>query len=395
MIAMIRDFLRFVVASWFVCAAAVASPEEETEVVPLEIGAKVPDFSLPATDGKTYSLEDFSEAKVLVFVFTSNHCPDSRAARDRVVNFANAYEDKGVQVVKISANAPAALQKWEHGWAVYADTFEDMKAVAELHSFPFPYLFDGETQDTAWAFGAMSTPHVFIFDEERKLRYQGQFDDARRSYGEAETKTAQNAVDDILAGREIAEPVTRAYGCSTKWSWKIPAAEKSEKDWDELPVTVASLSGEEAKAIGANKTENLRLINLWSLTCGPCIAEFPDLAETYERFQRRGFEVVTISIDPIADKPKVEKFLKKQHIPLAPSIRESVEAEGRSTNNYIFAESDLDVLADAIDKDWKGPIPHTVLLAPGGEVLWRHTDQLDPVELRTEIVNATLKYDIR
>lgn len=372
-------------------ACLTASPAEKAEVVPLEIGSPIPDFSLPATDGKTYSLSDFEDAKVLVVVFTSNHCPDSRAARDRVVDFANAYDDKGVQVIKISGNDPEALQMWEHGWAVYADTFEDMKAVAKLHSFPFPYLYDGETQDTTWAFGALSTPHTFIFDEERKLRYQGQFDDARRSYGEAETKTAQNAVDAILAGEEIEEPITRAFGCSTKWSWKVPAAKQAELDWDALPVTVASLSAEEAKAIGANKTEKLRLINLWSLTCGPCIAEFPDLSETYERFQRRPFEVITISIDPIADKSKVEKFLTKQHLPLAPSIKGSVEAEGRSTNNYIFAESDLDALAEAIDKDWKGPIPHTVLLAPGGEVLWRHTDQLDPVELRTQLVNAILK----
>jgi len=143
-----------------------------------------------------------------------------------------------------------------------------------------------------------------------------------------------------------------------------------------------------AKALAKNTSKKMRLINLWSTTCGPCVAEFPALIDTYQRLQIRPFELITISIDPKKDAANVEAFLKKQHLPLSKRTVKSVRAEGRKTNNYHYQEDDLDALAKAIDPEWQGPIPHTLLIAPGGKIVYRHTGQVDAIELRRAIIKA-------
>jgi len=145
------------------------------------------------------------------------------------------------------------------------------------------------------------------------------------------------------------------------------------------------LDAEEAETLAANTTEKLRVVNFWSTTCGPCVVEFPDLVETYRRFQNRPVELITISLDPIGDRAKVLKFLEKQHAALSPRTARSVKEEGRTTNNYLFT-GNPDELAEAFDPNWTGAIPHTLVIAPGGERLWHHTGMVDPVELRQQIV---------
>ncbi|MEO1843967.1 MAG: TlpA disulfide reductase family protein, partial [Akkermansiaceae bacterium] len=140
------------------------------------------------------------------------------------------------------------------------------------------------------------------------------------------------------------------------------------------------------KSLAANQTGKIRLINVWSTTCGPCIAEFPDLVKIYRQYQRRDFDFVTISTDPADKKEAVSKFLKKEQAALAPHTVDSLKREGRASNNFHYQGNDLDALANALDPEWQGPLPHTMLLAPGGKVLYRHTGQVDPKELRRAIV---------
>lgn len=371
--------------------AAQAAPQKVTT---LEIGAKAPDFTLPATDGKRYSLNSFKKAKYLVAVFTCNHCPDAIAARGKINQFTKDYADKGVQIVAISSASPEGVQIWENGYSKYDDDFEAMKVVSKSERLAHPYLYDGETQSTSIAYGAVATPHVFIFGPERTLLYQGHFDDGRRDPGPAKNNTVVDTIDSLLAGKPVAKEKTRVFGCSTKWKWKSKLVEKYEKEWAAKPVSVAPLDATLAKTLAKNDTGKMRLINLWSTTCGSCVAEFPMLVETYQRHSLRPFELITISIDPKTNAEAVSDFITEQHLPLARWTQKSVEKEGRKTNNFHYQGEKLEDLAKAIDPEWQGPIPHTLLVAPGGEIVWRQTGELDEQELRNVLVDAMTKAKI-
>ena len=153
------------------CKICLAFPGEEHKT--LEIGAQAPDFKLKGIDDKIYSLASFKDANILVIVFTCNHCPTAQAYEDRIIKFTNDYKDKGVAVVAIMPNNPAAIRLDELGYTEMSDSFEEMKIRAKDKHFNFPYLYDGDTQATANAYGPVATPHVFIYEKERKLRYEG------------------------------------------------------------------------------------------------------------------------------------------------------------------------------------------------------------------------------
>ncbi|MGJ8673141.1 redoxin family protein [Rubritalea sp.] len=362
------------------------------KVTTLEIGAQAPDFSLEGTDGKTYTLNSFKDAKYLVTVFTCNHCPDAIAARGKINQFAKDYKDKGVEVVAISSASMDGVMLWENAFSKYDDDFESMKKVVKEYELVHPYLNDGEApQEASQAYGAVATPHVFIFGPERKLLYQGQFDDGKRDPGPAKNSPAIDAMNEILAGKPVTKPTSRVFGCSTKWHWKSEMVAERTKEWEAKPVSVAPMDTELAKAIAKNDTNKLRLINLWSTTCGPCVAEFPMLVETYQRHSLRPFELITISIDDKEDAQSVTDFVVEQHLPLARWTEKSVKKEGRETNNFHFQGDDLEAFAKAIDPEWQGPIPYSILIAPGGEVVWRHTGELDEQELRNVIIDELAK----
>lgn len=365
----------------------LAQPLAQAEAITtLTIGSPAPDFSLPGVDGKNHSLSDFSDSKALVIVFTCNHCPDARAARGKVIALHEDYKNKGVALVAISGNDDKALRLDELGYSVYGDSLEDMRNVAEEENYGFPYLYDGATQKTTKTYGAVATPHVFVFDADRKLRYTGRIDDARRSTENIGTPYVRQAIDAILTGKEPETATSRPFGCSTKWSWKRDSVAKDNAKWAALPVSLDDLDQKMATSLTANKTEKLRLINFWSTVCGPCVAEFPDLIETYRRFQNRPFELITISVDPVDDKGQVKKFLAGHHAALAPRTAKSVQSEDRTSNNYIYSGANLDKLAEAIDPNWNGSLPHSVLIAPGGKIIWRHSGRINAVELRRAII---------
>lgn len=385
---MFNKLISIVFLSATLCVAA-----DEEVVTPLSIGAKAPAFSLEGTDGKTYTLDSFKEAEILVVIFTSNHCPDARASRQRINTFAKDYKTKGVEVVAISGNDSSALSPWELGFSVYGDTFDEMKIVAKEEGYVHPFLYDGDTQVVSKAYGALATPHCFVFNGERNLIYHGRFDNGRRNPGPASENNVIDIVNGVFAGQVIDESkaVTRPFGCSTKWSWKGNNVKAVQDKWDALPVTVAPLTLEEAKNLAENKTKKVRVINFWSTTCGPCVAEFPDLSYINQRFSKRPFEVITVSLDDPSDTDSVQTFLEAETMPVSPHKAKEMKAEGRTTNNYHFKSDELDKLADIFDAKWQGPIPHTIVVAPGGEISYRHSGQLDPVELTRAIVLAIEK----
>jgi len=366
--------------------SSLALAQEVPKVLP--IGSDLPPFSLPGIDGKTHTEKDYADAKVLCIIFTCNHCPDSVAAAERTEKIHQDYKDKGVAIVAVNANNPKSLRPDELGYSPYNDSFEEMKPFAESYGWTFPYLYDGETQKFATACGAQSTPHVFVFDSDRKLRYTGRMDDARRSSAPVEKSYITDAFDALLAGEEVEEPVTRSFGCSTKWLFKGDSVAKDQKEWESKPVTLDELNADLAKKLRDNKSGNVRVINFWSTTCGPCVAEFPDLVETYRRFQNRNVDFISISLDPAEDKAKVQKFLESRHAALSNRTKPSMEKEGRTSNNYIWTDSNPDKLAEAIFPAWTGALPLTVIISPDGEVIWNHNSEIDVVELRTEILKG-------
>src|SRR5256714_13820784 len=182
----------------------------------LKIAEKAPDFNLPGVDGKNYSLKDFADAKFLVIIFICNHCPTAQAYEQRIIKLHEDYKDKGVALVAVSPNDPQAVRLDELGYTDLSDSFEEMKIRAKERGYKFPYLYDGETQSTSRAYGVVATPHVYIFDQDRALRYVGRIDDS-------EVKTvsstdARNALDALVAGKRVPVEVTKVFGCSTKWA---------------------------------------------------------------------------------------------------------------------------------------------------------------------------------
>jgi peroxiredoxin len=349
---------------------AIASAADPLSIKTLEIGQSAPDFELPGVDGKTYGLDDFKAAKILVIIFTCNHCPTAQAYEDRIIELHKDYKDREVALVAISPNDPKAVRLDELGYSDLGDSLDEMKIRAKDKGFTFPYLFDGQTQKTSMAYGVLATPHVFIFNKQRKLCYVGRVDNS--DIGEVTSHDARNAIDALLAGKPIAVSTTRVFGCSTKWSNKRESAAEALKTWDAEPVELETIDPGGIKSIAENKTSKLRLINLWATYCGPCVEELPELVAMNRMYRKRDFEMITISLDDVAEKPRALDFLNQRHV---------------SGKNYAFNSTDRDKLAEALDPKWPGPLPYTVLVAPGGDVIYRQHGPLEPLEVKKAIVN--------
>ena len=336
----------------------------------LSIGARAPNFDLPGVDGRRYRLSDFADASALAVVFTCNHCPTAQAYEDRLIELAEEYAPRGVAFVAISPNDPDALRPDELGYTDVSDGFEDMKVRAAERDFPFPYLFDGDDQTASQAYGPVATPHLFLFDRERRLRYAGRIDDADDPR-KARSHDARNALEAVLANAEVSPETTRPFGCSIKWADKSDSVAEDQAAWEAQPVSVASLPLDDARRLGDNDTSEWIVLNLWATWCAPCVAELPELAAIQRNYGHRDLRVVTVNVDDPDRRDEAAELLRELHIPLT---------------NFAYEGEDRDALADAVDPVWPGSLPHTVLIAPGGRIVYRVPGAFDPLELRRAIV---------
>ena len=341
----------------------------------LEIGAAAPDFNLKGTDGKMYTLSSFSKSKILMIVFTCNHCPTAQAYESRIKQLVTDYKSKGVQVVAISPNDPSGIQLDELGYSDLSDSYEEMILRAKEQNFNFPYLFDGGTQEVANKYGPIATPHVFIFDEKRILRYSGRIDDVEDPKKTPKNFDTRNALDALVANKPVPVEKTKTFGCSIKWAEKIKLSKSEIEEWAKEPVALDTIDEAGIQNLLKNNSKKLRLINVWATWCGPCVNELPDFMTINKMYRRRDFELITISADKLGKADKALQILQKIHA---------------SNKNYIFKGDDTYKMIDLIDKDWQGALPYTLLVEPNGKVIYQKQGAIDPAKMKTLIVDHPL-----
>jgi peroxiredoxin len=355
---------------------ALAEQPSATQVKPghpiLAVGSQAPDFSLPGVDGKTHKLSDYASYPVLAVVFTCNHCPIAQMYEQRIEKMYEDYGKRGVAVVAIQGNDPKALLIGELDSSDMSDTLPEMKTRVAWKHLHYPYLYDGETQAVTRAYGPQATPHIFIFDKLRKLRYEGRIDNSYR-IEQVKTTDARNAIDALLAGKDIAVGHMGTFGCSTKWSEKSAAREADEAKLEATPVKLDTVDAAGLKKLRSNPSGHVTLVSFWATWCGSCVAEFADLQDTFRMYDDRDFELVTVSANQPDEKAGVMRFLQKKHA---------------TSKNLVFASDDTQALQKAFDPAWDSAVPYTVLLGADGKVLYKTLGSVDLVELRRKILAA-------
>ncbi len=343
----------------------------------LALGSPAPDFALPGVDGQIHKLSDYASSPVLMVVFTCNHCPIAQMYERRIQQLATDYKNKGVAVVAIQPNDPQAIRIDELDSSDVSDTLPEMKIRVQYKHLTYPYLYDGETQQVARAYGPQATPHVFLFDQQRRLRYEGRIDNSYRMEL-VKTQDARNAIEALLAHKEVAVKHTGVFGCSTKWKEKSADRLAALQKINEQPISVEMISQAELAKLRTNPGHQMMLVDFWATWCGSCIVEFADLQNTLRMYGARDYSVVTISANMPDEKAGVLRFLQKQHA---------------TSRNYLFSSQDTAALQTAFDPKWDSAVPYTILLSADGKVLYKQLGSVDLLELkRTILANLPSDY---
>ena len=333
----------------------------------LTIGSPAPDFSLPGVDGKVHKLAEYASAKVLAIVFECNHCPTSQLYEGRLEKLYAEYKPKGLTMVVINPNNPKSVTYDELGYTDMNDSLEEMKVRAKFRNHPYPYVYDGETQGVSTRFGVVATPHIYLFDKDRKLQYQGRIDDNQRE-DLVKSQDAKAALEAMFGGKPVPVQNTGAFGCTTKWLSKASGAERVEARNAALPVTIQPITADELKKLRANGTGKPVLFYFWSPSNTTSTTQFKPFIETYWMYHReRGFEMVTIAT---GDQAAALDFLKQQYA---------------SNQNKFFA-GDRAALQAAWGASWPAGSAFTAVIGTDGKVLYQKAGLVNIVEPRRAIL---------
>ena len=338
----------------------------------LSINSPAPGFTLPGVDGQIHRLADYAASPILAIVFTCNHCPIAQLYEQRIQRLYDDYRDKGVAVVAIQPNAPEALRIDELDSSDMSDTLAEMKIRVAYEHLTYPYLYDGETQSVARAYGPQATPHVFVFDRDRRLRYEGRMDNSYRAEL-VKMQDARNAIDALLAGKPVEVTHTGVFGCSTKWKEKEAEKLAALRKLEEKPVTLELATAEDLKKLRANDAKKLTLVGVWDTRCDSCAQQFAGIQDTYRMYSPRSLELVTIAAESPDDRAAVQQVLEKQH----------------ATSRNLLCES-----VRAFDPEWKPGAPYTALITPDGKMVYRKLGAVDMLDLRrTILANFDWEYE--
>jgi thiol-disulfide isomerase/thioredoxin len=352
-------------------AAYLAQMQTDQQEHPtLKLGADAPDFALRGIDGKLHKLEDYKGSPILAIVFMSNHCPASQLYEGRIKALIKDYGAHGLTLIAIAPNGPQAVNPGALNYTDVDDSFESMKIRAAYRNFNFDYLYDGDTQAVSHRYGPKVTPHLFIFDAQRKLRYEGRIDDHLQQ-AKATRHEARDALDALVAGRPVPVAHTPVFGCSTKWMTHVDSVREEMQEWLAQPVKIETASIEDLKRLRANPQGKTLLVNFWASWCGPCKTEYPKLLQTYLWYRSRDFDFVSVSLDAPDQRAAVGKFLNQTHS----AIR----------NLQVNTDDVYGVMA-AFDKSWESGVPFSMVIAPDGRVLFQHAGEVDVLQLRRTLL---------
>ncbi|MFC2137853.1 thioredoxin family protein [Bacteroidota bacterium] len=342
---------------------------------PLKIGTKAPDFNLPGIDGKTYSLKDFSQSEILVIIFTSNHCPTAQAYEDKLIKMAIDFSNISISFVAISPNNPDAIPLEDQGYSELGDSFEEMKIRAENKAFNFPYLYDGDNQEVSKKYGLQTTPHVFIFDKERNLRYQGRFDNIENPYRESTQKDTRAAILAIFTNIEVSEKITKPFGCPVKWSSDIVWKNKIDENWNKKEVKLEKINIEKLEKLRRNYRDNILFLYIWSNNDSSKNEDLENIINIHRIYNRRFFEVNSIALNN--DYENILELLKKKNA---------------AVDNYLFNNDISESVISIIDTSWNGKTPLTLMIAPEGEIINKWEGKLNLLEVRKTIIEEIGRY---
>lgn len=350
--------------------ATATAIEPDDHPTPLAIGSPAPNFRLRGVDGRFYSLANFRASKLLVVIFTAVHCPTAEVYEGRIKKLVSDYRSRGVGFVVIQPNSPKALRLDEMGYTDLGDSLVDMRTRALHRRFNFPFLYDGGNQLASRKYGPVATPHAFVFDQQRKLRYQGRIDSNPRE-NLAKVPDARNAIDALLAGAAVTVEKTPAVGCSIKWLEKEASHDSELRNIEREQVPLQKAGPDEMRSLRKNSTGKTLLVNFWATWCGPCTKEFPDLQTIWRMYRKRPFEMVTVSINYPDEEKGVRRFLESQHA---------------SSRNLLSSVMDPYELMRAFDADWDGTVPYTMLIAPDGKMIYKKRGRFDAITVRRLIL---------
>lgn len=336
----------------------------------LALGSAAPDFALPGVDGAIHRLSDYEASPILVVVFTCNHCPIAQMYEQRIQALANDYRSKGVAVVAIQPNDPKAIRIDELDSSDVSDSLAEMKIRVSYKHLSYPYFYDGDTQAVTRAYGPKATPHVFIFDRLRHLRYEGRIDNSYQTEL-VKTQDARNAINALLASTDVPVKHTGVFGCSTKWQEKSAGRLIEQQKIDDQPVSVGMASKIDLAKLRSNPSHRMMLVDFWATWCGSCVAEFADLQNTLRMYSDRDFSLLTVSVNMPNEKESVLRFLQKKHA---------------TSRNLLFSSDDTEMLQKAFDPQWDSAVPYTVLLSGDGRILYKEMGSVDLLELRRTIL---------
>jgi len=343
----------------------------------MKIGTHIPDFTLPGADGKMHSLKEWAGAKLLIVAFECNHCPESQNYEGRIKKLYEDYKPKGVQLIAINPNNPASVRLDELGYTDIEDSLPEMKIRLADRHISWPYLYDGETQSTATKFGVIATPHIFIFDKDRNLQFNGQIDD-NQNEAIAKTHETRDALDALLAGKPVPAATTRVHGCSTKWLSKAVGSQSREAEMQKImkePIKLDTADADAIKKLTAPGQAKVQVVTFYSTKCTTCADSFHDLETTYRMFRQRAFVLETVATDPASDKDAVNAFLQKQY----------------ASSPNLQSTATLAATQAAAGEKWKANSMFTEVIDTDGKVVFKKEGKLalnDLLLLRRHVLAA-------
>ncbi|MBT5716722.1 MAG: thioredoxin family protein [Opitutae bacterium] len=336
----------------------------------LDYQEDMPPFRLPGVDGNIYDSREFKKSELLAVVFLSNHCPTSQIFQHGIISLAKEYRNQGLQVIAISPNDPEAILPDELSYSVLGDTFSEMVLRSKELQYPFPYLYDGKTQEVSKSYGVRVTPHAYLFDKNRKLRYSGRIGDPKNP-DRKDRDDLRHAIISLIHGTEPVVVRGLAYGNSIKWIKDRIIVEKARSRFSRESVYLKKSNSRTLQFVRRNISKLPTLIYVWSIKDMNNRQDLLKLASIHKIYRKRGLKFVTICVDGKECFDAAKKVL--------------VETQSSGTN-YISTGTEISPVADLRSEEGFLTTPFLGLLTPEAKVYYRSNNKINSLIIKRNII---------